>query len=71
VYQRYIELNETLIRKVDHHLNSIVKCKGDESQLGGLINERVQRMRSLVAEIHRLFKTAEKAFQQVEALNAT
>ncbi|TNV84398.1 hypothetical protein FGO68_gene5048 [Halteria grandinella] len=68
VYQRYAEHVESLVRKVDAHLSKIVKAKGDCSLQRGAVLEKQQRIRILIAEVHKLFRTVEIAYQQLESL---
>lgn len=68
VYQRYGEHVEGLVRIVDGHLSRIIKSKGECMSQRSTVIERQQRIRVLIAEVHKLFKTVEKAYQQVETL---
>lgn len=51
-----------MVRRVDTHLSKIVKAKGECSLLIAGVLEKQQRIRLLIAEVHKLFKTVEKAY---------
>ena len=66
VKDRVIELTDFLIRKINEQVSAITKLKGDADTQALLIQDRLLKVKTLLTDLHRLFKSVERSYQQLD-----
>ncbi len=61
-----MEVTDKLVRKISDHVSQIHKSKGDADSSFSLIQERNYKLKTLIGEVHRSFKIAEKNYQSLD-----
>ena len=67
VKEKVMEMIDDLVKRIDTQVSRIHKTKGDAEYQHQVIKEKQTRLKLVIGEVHRLFKSVEKSYQQLDS----